>query len=188
MQTRMTVLGSLLAACVLAVDPAAGAVEHRTLGLGINSSLSLGSAGALVGTPSTTGVLSFRIWVSRNFAIDPQFGMAVVAPEAGDATFGVLVGSRFLYSAVNAAALRFNVGGEFLASFGSVGREGGGGTQTVATMLFGGVIGVEYFFTEHRNLSFDLYLGLPFGITLKPGTAFSMTMGGNVIAGFHYYF
>jgi hypothetical protein len=187
MRTRMTVL-VLLAACVLALAPAAGAVEHGAFGLGINSSLSLGSAGTVVGTPATTGVLSFRIWVSQNFAIDPQFGMAVVAPEAGDATVGVLVGSRFLYSAVNAAALRFNVGGEFLASFGSAGRQGAAGSQTFATILFGAVIGVEYFFTEHRNLSFDLYLGLPFGITVEPGTVFSMTMGGNVIAGFHYYF
>jgi hypothetical protein len=119
--------------------------------------------------------------VSPNFAIDPQFGMAVFAPEGGSTTVGVLVGSRFLFSAVNAASLRFNLGGELLATFGTTGT-------TFAGLTFGLVAGIEYFFTELRNLSFEVYFGLPFGLLLTPATNFGMVIGGNVIAGFHYYF
>ena len=184
MRTRGVLPGFLAAFALLLSASAARAVEHGAFGLGVNTSLSLAQTSPginVAGLGQNSGTLSFRIWVSRNFAIDPQFGMGMVALDGKDAVVGLVIGSRFLFSAINASQLRFNVGGEFLTSFGTVG-------QAFFGLSFGGLAGVEYFFSSVRNLSFEVYMGLAFGMNLTPATNFGMQIGGNVIAGFHYYF
>jgi opacity protein-like surface antigen len=181
---RKALLVSLLLVCCLVAAPARAA-EHGSFGFGLNTSL---SALAISGNnPLASGALSFRAWVTPRFAVDPQFGLSVQAVENGSTTFGFLFGSRFLYAAVKASGVHLNVGGEFLMNVASVSAQGGASTSAI-TLLFGPLMGIEYFFSELRNFSFEVYLGVPFAIQVKPGTVFTMAMGGNVLAGFHYYF
>lgn len=174
---------SLLALTLAAAAPARAA-EHGSFGIGVNTSMSLSLNG---GGGEGNGFISFRYWLSKNFAIDPQFGLSVLQRPAADnandtsTTLGFLAGSRFLYSVVNAKNLRFNIGGEFL-----FGVTKTGGADAGVVMLFGFLAGVEYFLS--KNVSLETYFGLPFSLVVNPITLFNMRIGGNVIAGFHYYF
>jgi hypothetical protein len=179
----------LAALAAVSVASSAHAVEHGSFGLGLNTSLSSGLATGSQPLGGAAGVISFRVWVAQNFAVDPQFGFAVRAVDNGPTTFGFVFGSRFLFSVANTKSLRFNVGGEFLFDIASVQQGNTNNTQNVPVLLLGPLMGVEYFFAEMHNLSFEVYLGLPIAIAFPSGaTSFTMGLGGNIIAGFHYYF
>jgi hypothetical protein len=184
MSTRKVVLGSLFALTLVALSPGAHAVDHGSFGIGVNSSLSIVNLGAS-NSDAGSGVISFRWWLSRRFALDSQFGLALAQNVDNNGNIqtnlGFLFGERVLFSLVNADKLRFNIGGEFLMRIFK-----GGDADAVFTLLFGFVSGVEYLLT--RNLSVDLYFGAPFAITVTPKALFNMGIAGNVMAGFHYYF
>jgi hypothetical protein len=122
------------------------------------------------------GTVLLRWWATPRFAIEPNIGVSV-----RDDAAAVSIGLRLLYSFALRKTFRANVGLDALAPIIT-----GGGAGTSVAPAAGPLFGVEYFFDEEKTFSFEVYVGIPVIFPIE-NVKFSLDIGGNIMAGFHFY-
>jgi hypothetical protein len=180
--------------CLLLLPRLAEADKLPTFGIGVNSSLmaartfgepipsvSPGVEATSGSLPATgTGTVSFRVWATERFAIEPNIGVSLRDTSAGTIA-AVTVGLRALYAFALKKSFRANVGLDAIAPIIT-----GGGSGTSIAPAVGPLVGVEYFFDEERTFSFEVYIGMPVILPVD-NAKLRFDFGGNVMAGFHFY-